>query len=70
MITSGLKSMMATSIPWLWLPIVKSLTNVTKWIDANDPDDDIEVEYLPWGWGQPNNHSKQNCVAVRFCVPF
>jgi hypothetical protein len=28
--------------------------------------DDIEVDYLPWGWGQPNNHSKQTCVAVRY----
>ena len=61
----GLKGMLSGSIPWLWLPIVKSSLNVSKWINANIPEEDQEVQYLPWGWGQPNNHSKQNCVAVR-----
>ena len=57
--------MAATSIPWLYLPIIKSKKNATKWVDANDQDLDLEVDYLPWGWGQPNYHSKQNCTVVR-----
>ena len=63
--SKGLKFMASTSIPWLYLPIIKSKKNATKWVDANNQDLDLEVDYLPWGWGQPNYHSKQNCTVVR-----
>jgi hypothetical protein len=43
----GLKSMAATTIAWLWLPIVKSRKNATKWVDANQPGPDVINLFYP-----------------------
>jgi hypothetical protein len=46
----------------VWMPIVRSKSNASKWISAKDPARDVQVDYLPWEWSQPNGFPIQNCV--------
>ena len=37
---------------YVWVPVIKSRKNASKWVDANN--DSKELTNLPWGYGQPN----------------
>ena len=41
-----------------WLPIARSKENQTNWADVRSLDQQLEVEYLPWAYGQPNGNLK------------
>ncbi len=49
-----------------WLPIVRSKQNYTQWENANNGSKTIE--YLSWGFGQPNGYPTQNCVGAQVSI--
>jgi hypothetical protein len=45
----------------IWLPIVRSPENYTRWINVYNLTE--EITYLPWTDGEPNGYPFQNCVT-------
>ena len=47
----------------IWMPIVNSKENYTKWVNSHKPSE--EISFLPWMEGQPNGFDFQNCVCFK-----
>ena len=49
-----------------WLPIIRSKTNSSKWINAYEPSKENEVNYLPWHVSQPNGYPIQGQTYTQY----
>ncbi len=59
---NGGKQLNASCFNAFWVPVVRSTTNHTEWVNrANESE---TIAYHPWMIGQPNGYPTQNCMAV------
>jgi hypothetical protein len=59
---NGGKQLNASCFNSFWVPIVRSTTSYTEWVNrANESE---TITYHPWYTGQPNGYPTQNCLLA------